>query len=144
MLLLLLLTPCPFLGTPAHFPHRQCNNQTLDLQGRGPRGAWCLQTLPREHAWRETVSQGTHLHQRQLLMPGCQWLRQRSCRCQPLQCPSSPPPRCTGARCKAPWSAHAWFTKHSHKQTFRGNPMVASTALQTPGQGQDGWEGEGW
>lgn len=122
--------PCPqtLPGT-----HVQCNYQTLGLQGRGLGGGLSVCD--------------THLHRRQPSMPGCQWRHQRSCRCRPLRCPSSPPPRCTGARCKAPWSAHAWLGKQRHEQRFPGGPAVARPALQTLDQGQDGhagWKGWGW
>lgn len=144
----LLLAPSPLLRTPAHFAHMQCNNQTLGLQGTGPGGCLGACEPSQENVMRRAaIPQDTHLHRRQLSTPGCQWQHQRSCRCRPLRCPSSPPPRCTGARCKAPWSARAWLGKRRRERRFPGDPAVASPALQTPGQGQDkhaGWEGGGW
>lgn len=77
-----------------------------------PAGLWAGRV---PDGWRWTVAV-THSHQRQPSMPGCLWRRQRSCRCRPPQCLSSPPPRCTGAQCKAPWSAHAWLRKQRCKQ----------------------------
>lgn len=92
--------------------------------------------------WKSRLPQDTHSHQRQLSMPECQWQLQRSCRCRPPRCPSSPPPQRTGARCKAPWSARAWLGKRSRQERFPGEPLAASPALHTPGQGQDGHAGE--
>lgn len=130
-----LLTPIPFLCRVAYLAHVQCNNQTLGLQrAGGGLSAW------EPSHWNSKLPQDTHSHQRQLSMPECQWQLQRSCRCRPPRCPSSPPPRRTGARCKAPWSARAWIAKRSRQQRFQGNPWQPAQPCKLRPRGRMGMQ----